>query len=298
MSIRTSAVICVLSACLTASGLVAMARADRIFATNLGSVHEYDESGQLVRTYSPATIRNAAGIAVDSRGNVYIGQASTVWRYRPGNDIPEAFASLSYPVDIEVASDDTLFVSDFTEGSISHFDQDGNLLATPLVNQVNLTGIDIDSNGNLLAYVRDSSGGGTVERITPAGDFLQSIKVNTAPNFLALDDVDNIYVQGGKGDMIDRFLPDGTYAGIYLSDVAMPFGLDFDSAGRLYVAQYVGPVRRYNTDGSLDDSFSLPVSGFNVYVHRGVSVPEPNTGLLAIFGVGVMLRKFRGIAAR
>ena len=71
------------------------------------------------------------------------------------------------------------------------------------------TGVAVDGNGNVLVA---DSGNGRIEKFSPTGTFVTSIKQFEAPNGIAIDHAGNIYVaEIGSKHRVQKLGPDGTF---------------------------------------------------------------------------------------
>lgn len=139
-----------------------------------------------------------------------------------------AQATLISPEAIAVASDGSVYVSDFVGDRVFR----------------------VAANGALVAV----AGGGS------AGDGPATKAFLNHPSGLALDRDGNLYIADSQGTAVRRIDRHGNLSTV-LSRVPAPFGLALDSSGRLYVSTFYGDIRRIDAGGSttyLDTSSVRP----------------------------------------
>jgi hypothetical protein len=119
--------------------------------------------------------------------------------------------------------------------------------------------------------------------LPPGWVLLWELAFNSAGDLFESDNSGNIY----------RFTPDGVRS-TFASALSGPSGLDFDSAGNLFVAAYgSGSIYQFTPEGVR----STFVSGLGLSGPRGLAfqpVPEPSIpGLLAISAAAFLVRRRR-----
>ncbi|WP_346865908.1 SMP-30/gluconolactonase/LRE family protein, partial [Methanocalculus sp. MSAO_Arc2] len=164
----------------------------------------------------------------------------------------------SWPEDVAVASDGTVYVADTMNDRIQKFTADGTFITKwgetegwddPKDADGKLyqpAGVAVDSAGNV--YVADTwndriqkfTGDGTF--ITKWGSFGTGDGQFLGPTGIAVDAAGNVYVADTYNDRIQKFTPDGTFItkwgsyGTGDGQFWMPRGVTVDSAGNVYVA--------------------------------------------------------------
>lgn len=210
-----------------------------------GDIDTFNSSGTL--TSSTANdFAGASAIAVDSSGNMYLAQGSTVKRY-DGN-----------------------FLSVFTEYG-SYGSNAGQI--------VSVTGLASDANNNI--YIAENHIGDPpkIEKFNNSGTHQVTIgQNNNAFNLVRsgviYDSYGNLYVSDSGNSIVRKYdssraetLRIGTYGSYGGSDGQFnkPFGVDIDSSGNIYVADSDNNrIQKVSSDGSYATSFygsDTPSSG-------------------------------------
>lgn len=209
-------------------------------------------------------------VAVDSRGDVYVGDAETcrIQKFDPAGRFVMGWGSegsgpgrFGRVLGLAVDAADRIYVVDAIEGAIQVFDASGNFLRmwgsasdTPLGGEFFwASNIAVADDGS--SYVTDQgtvSGiyGHDVQRFDAAGGFLLKWGLHGAgtgelyhPFGIALDDAGHVYVADSVNQRIQKFDGAGNFLlawgtpGSGPGQFSRPFGMDFDrSSGTLYVA--------------------------------------------------------------
>ena len=194
-----------------------------------------------------------AGVAVDSSGNVFIGNASRVLKVTPDGTLsvfagtgvssgtptagPATFSVVPRPQGLAIDANDNLYIADYTAHRILKVTPGGTLsiiagtgsLAAPTPGPATSSalkfpaGVAVDSNGNI--YVADK-GNNLVEKITPGG---------------------TLSIIAGNGT---RGVP--TAGPALSSSLKDPFGVAVDSSGNVYIAnQGNSTIEKVTPDGTL-----------------------------------------------
>jgi uncharacterized protein YjdB/sugar lactone lactonase YvrE len=212
-------------------------------------------------------LNNPQGIAVDSKGNIYItGGNSTIIKMNPSGAILGWYGSencigfngplgfFCSPKGIAIDKNDRIHIADTYNNRIQIMDVNGNMLGK-LGNVTNPQDIAMDLNGNY--YIPDSSyysaqrgeSGSSINMIQildAKGDRLAQIGSNASqfnlPESVAVDSNGNIFVVDAKNHRIQKFdlnrkfvLSWGGY-GTNNGQFNSPSAITLDAIGHVYVA--------------------------------------------------------------
>ena len=197
-----------------------------------GVIRRFSLTGQDLGNFADHGTRGGfwgpGGIALDSKGDVYVASSSqnAIYWYAPTGTLLGTFASTGMN---------------------------------------NPRGLAFDKNGNL--YVANFSDG-TIHRYSPTGvDLGVFASTGEVARGLAFDSKGDLYVSVyGTTDAIDIFSSAGTYLGAWGSpaDLDAPFGITFDTHGDLFVAnQANGTVREFSSAGVDLGNFVSGLGGIN-----------------------------------
>ena len=248
-----------------------------LYAANFGNSNivklESDASQTLVT--SGGNISNSFGLAIDSKGNLYVGDISSkIIKISPGG-VQSVFTTISsgYAYGMVCDDSDNLYVATGARvlkvtpaGVQSVFAQNG-YLNIPV-------GLAFDSRGNL--YVTNyQSATNSVVKITPAGVQSMFTQGGNITNSwaVAIDGNDNLYVtefnESTLASSIIKVTP-ARVQSVYATGGSLdaPRSLAFDSDGNLYAGNYASDaIVKINTGGSQ----SVFASGDKLYSPLGLA---------------------------
>ncbi|MDD4914917.1 MAG: hypothetical protein PHW13_07750 [Methylococcales bacterium] len=203
-----------------------------------GSVAEYSASGQLLRVLSNGVSLPSA-LAVDSQGNVYVGN----------------------------------YVTDsYGHGSVEEFAADGSLVRT-FTGMTDVQSVAVDGSGNLFVaclagninagkgYVEEFAADGTLERVLTTGI--------SKPISLAIDNTGDVFVASYSGNSVREFSASGTLLRTLSSGVSAPVSVTTDKNGDVFVVNAnsgsgIYDVEKFSASGTLlltlNNGFKNPVS--------------------------------------
>jgi sugar lactone lactonase YvrE len=219
--------------------------------------------GSTNATGSAARFNNPFGVAVDSTGNVYVGDAgnNTIRKITPGGVVTTLAGLAGVAGSVNGTNTTARFNAPF--------------------------GVAVDSSGTV--YVADS-GNQTIRKITPAGvvtnlaglartagsaDGTNSTARFNTPSGVAVDSSGTVYVADTDNDTIRKITPTGvvtTLAGLAKSFGSIdgtnktarfynPYGVAVDSSGTVYVADYYSfAIRKVTSAGVVTTLAGLAVS--------------------------------------
>lgn len=211
-----------------------------------------------------AILDNAAGIALDSRDNLYIADAGADRVRKVTPDRGTAHLELMYAeglIETIAGLGAPYFSGDRGPAARAH-------LSGP-------SALAIGPDGTL--YIADT-GNLRIRKIGPDG-IIQTIagngRTSVQPSAMVLDTAGNLYFSEGQASgRIRKLSPDGTLT-TYAGDLRQPAGLAMDSAGNLYVAETARHmVRKITPDGTVST-----VAGTGTPAYSGDRGPAANATL-------------------
>ena len=122
------------------------------------------------------------------------------------------------------------------------------------------TGIAVDANGNVL--VADTNNG-RIEKFSPDGSFVASIKGFEAPSGIAIDRADNIYVaEIGSKHRIQKLGPDGTFIAQWAPGLYGPRRIAIGPDGSIYIVDSGrNRIVKFSPDGQVLASWGSEGNG-------------------------------------
>jgi len=228
-------------------------------------ISKFDPTGNFLSTIgSSVMLSDPAGLAVDSKGNLYAanfggysGESdalnNTVAKFDSAGTFVGAISNnVNRPFGVLVDAADNLYVGNWFTNNLSKFDSSGTFQTT-LGDSNNINGpmgLVKDSGGNLFVANLNSPIGSNVTKFDPAGLFsgyLGETANLTNPAALAIDSSGNLYVSSG------------------ISNTAM--------------------ISKFDSFGVLQFSWTIP----SVPNTMAIAVPEPSSVVLLLLGAGALL---------
>ncbi len=232
------------------SALVFNATGD-LLVINQGSnaITEYSPGGAYLGVFASAGINSAQGIAIDTAGNVYVGNSGNVTKYTSTGTYLGVFATTG--VGNSVAE-----IAFAPNGDLYSANQDLNNVSV------------YAANG---AYIRSMSTG-----VDPFG-----LLVDGAGNLYVSSYVSQTVTEfSSSGTQINSF---------YTGAGNNPAGLAFDAAGNLLVANAShGNILEFTTAGSYLGVFASGGMDYNYHMTFGPASPTPEPSAIAVFGIGLL----------
>jgi sugar lactone lactonase YvrE len=218
------------------------------------SISSIDSVG-FVSTSTITGLHGPNGLAFDSVGRLYQantvdGSLRTINRFSAGG-IGYTFVNsgIDFPAAMAFDGADNLYVADYGNGKIIKFAPNGDrsiFASTPDL----LNALAFDGSGNLYASVTNQ----TIMKYTTGG--VGSVFANTPPHFavqgLAFDTAGNLFaaMTNGENSRIDKFNTSGGVSTFATNVSAIFYGLAFDGADNLYVANYgSNMIEKFTPDG-------------------------------------------------
>jgi sugar lactone lactonase YvrE len=207
-------------------------------ASSNNAIAKYNPAG--TRTIFASGINAPAGLAFDSKGNVYVTEqgydqgGSNVLKFTPGGTKSTFASGFSLPQGMAFDGAGNLFVTEFFATTITKITPAGT--KTPFASGLsNPEGLAFDSLGNL--YEADY-GSGNVFKFTPAGSktmFASGFSAPAGPFGLAFDSAGNLFVTDYTAGTVSKVTPAGTKT-TFATGIGGPRGIAFDGSGNLFVA--------------------------------------------------------------
>ncbi|WP_234807312.1 serine/threonine-protein kinase PknD [Mycolicibacter senuensis] len=232
-------------------------------ATNAASV-----DGQSVVALDGLSFRlSPGGLALDGDGNLYITNQSMygrVLKLAPGSTNPEVlpFTGLYEPQGVAVASDGSIYVSDFNNRVVKLAADTGEQSELPFAGLDYPEGVTVDAQGSV--YVADRGNNRVVK--LPAGADAQVVLPFTGlrhPDDVAVDSSGNVYVTDTDNDRVVR-LSAGSNAQTDLpfTGLSSPWGVSVDRADNVYVTNHENH-KVMKLDVVTNNQTKLPFVGLN-----------------------------------
>ncbi|MBY0371623.1 hypothetical protein K2X33_13125 [bacterium] len=239
-------------------------------------------AGETDANGTSASFNNLKGLAVDSSGNLYVGESSYIRKVTAAKDVTHLYYSLGAPKGIARDSSGNIFYTDNSQhtvmkvtasGEVSLVAGDtgtsGSSLGTGAAANFNSpSGLAIDSSGNL--FVADM-GNNQIRKVTPAGvvtiaagttggyldGVVASAKLNQ-PSDLVFDASGNMYVSDQGNSLIRKITPGGvvsTFVGSFGAQgwidgtgtdavINAPQAMAMDSSGDFMLCDYSNYLMR------------------------------------------------------
>jgi DNA-binding beta-propeller fold protein YncE len=231
-------------------------------ADNGQFIQKFDTNGYSSR-FTTTSLEDPRGMGLDSAGNLYVANydSGNIEKFDT-NGNPTTFAfPYGVPYGLVVDKSNNVYVADSYNNQILKYaptgsstifgtDDDSGLILN------NPNGLAIDSLGNIYAINGNVN---TMSKFTPSGNgsvFAGIADFYTHGPGLAVDNANNIYCLTNTTE-IAKFSPAGGVPSPFANDPGASYynanaeGMDFDSAGNLYVANYYNDtVMKFDTNGN------------------------------------------------
>jgi hypothetical protein len=209
-----------------------------------------------------ATVTDVTGLAFGPDMNLYLasdlGGAYAIYKVAPDGTV-SLFTSNGVKTPHGMVFDDAgnLFVTQTSESTVRYFAPDGTSTVYADASDGLSHPVDLifDATGNL--FVTNNTGGptgtGSVIKFTPEGEASVFADSGFSKAYgIAIDSAGNIYVSNYGGNTIEKFAPDGTDLGVFISThINGPHGMIFDGDGNLYVASNLTcNIQKFAPDGT------------------------------------------------
>jgi sugar lactone lactonase YvrE len=218
------------------------------------------------------------GIAIDSSGNVFVGDFSAkIFKFTPSGHL-SIFASNVFPFGLAFAPNGNLFEAD-GNGVINEFTPAGveSTFATGLAN---VQGIACDAKGDVFL----ADGQNSIFKYTPSGSRSTFASGLNGPVGLAFDPSGNLFASAELAGTIYKFTPNGVRS-TFASGLTSPWGLACDAKGDVYDAETTtGIIYEFSPSGARS-TFASGLAGPNLMsFNPPTAIPEPSSLFLMIGG--------------
>jgi sugar lactone lactonase YvrE len=296
-------------------GLMTMsARADILYASNLGSIDKVPSTG-IPSTFDTVALNNPQGIAFSLSGNLYVANsgANTIEEFSLGGADLGTFATatsgLDGPVGMAFDRAGNLYVANQTKsttGTTSTIEKFtpagvGSVFIPNTAGLGTPSGLAFDSAGNL--YVANDLNN-TILKFSSTGSPLGTLSNGSTglsgPDGLAFDAAGNLYVASSNSNAIVKFTSLGVASVFANSGLSTPVGLAFDSAGNLYAANSGnGTVEKFSSSGSpsaFATGFGFGSPEYLAFTNDAgqplaLPIPEPSAGVSLLLAAGGLLAR-------
>jgi sugar lactone lactonase YvrE len=235
------------------------------------SIYKYHPDGTGGTVFS-TTPGNAGGLAFDSVGNLFAGDADYGNIYKiPPDGIQSTFAiGLSEPYGLAFDTAGNLFAADIVSGTIYKYAPDGT--PSTFTTGVNSpTALAFDGTGNLFVVEYQS---GRIYKYAPDGTPSTFATGPIDSVGLAFDSAGNLFEPDFLGGTIVKYAPDGTPS-TFATGLSSPAGLAFDASGYLFVAEhYSGNIYKFAPNNGTPIAFLYGLS-YATFVAIQPPAPTP-----------------------
>jgi serine/threonine-protein kinase len=225
-------------------------------------------SGQSVLPLDGLNFRlSPGGLALDRDDNLYITNQSMygrVLKLAPGSSSPEVlpFTGLYEPQGVGVATDGSIYVSDFNNRVVKLVPDTGEQTELPFSGLNYPEGLTVDAQGSV--YVADRGNNRVVK--LPAGADAQVVLPFTGlrnPDDVAVDSIGNVYVTDTDNDRVVRLSAGSdTQTDVPFTDLSSPWGVSVDRADNVYVTNHESH-KVMKLDAGTSNQTKLPFAGLN-----------------------------------
>jgi hypothetical protein len=231
------------------------------FVVRLGGT-EGPEDGRFVSVRGLTTAPNGTLYAAESSRGVWVFNNEGIMLNTFGeNELLDAY-------DVALGSEDTVYVADYGQNAIVHFDSTGGVIGRwgetgDQQEQFGLQSpqrIATGPDGNVYALdnrIAGGSGASSVVKFTPEGVFIERINLpqGSAPNDLALDGEGNIYLADPFSNAVLKVDAQAQvlarFGEAYTEEGITPGAVDVGEDGTVYVATWGSGILAFAPDGSL-----------------------------------------------
>lgn len=207
------------------------------------------------------------GLALDGDGNLYITNQSMygrVLKVAPGSSDPEVlpFTGLYEPQGVAVATDGSVYVTDFNNRVVKLAPDTGEQTELPFAGLNYPEGLTVDAQGSV--YVADRGNNRVVK--LPAGADAQVVLPFTGlhnPDDVAVDSTGNVYVTDTDNDRVVRLNAEsGGQTDLPFTGLSSPWGVFVDRADNVYVTNHENH-KVMKLDAGSNNQTKLPFAGLN-----------------------------------
>jgi streptogramin lyase len=214
-----------------------------------GGYSEYSSSGTLIGNFGtsgPGAVTAGVGCAIDSSGNVYIGDGATdvVDEFTSTGAYIKTFTATALnDVDgVAVDSSGNVYVANYSSSSVVVFNSSG--VQTWQINTGNPEiGIALDPSGDIWVAGRSSK----LQHYTPSGQLLgtfgtisstSALGNISSPYAVTVDPAGNVYLTDGQLTGVNKLNTSGQFVSYIGSGTLQEFndGVAVDSSGNVYVS--------------------------------------------------------------
>ena len=225
-------------------------------------------SGQSVVPLDGLNFRlSPGGLALDGDENLYVTNQSMygrVLKLAPGSHNPEVlpFTGLYEPQGVAVATDGSIYVTDFNNRVVKLAADTGEQTELPFTGLNYPEGVTVDAQGSV--YVADRGNNRVVK--LPAGSDEQVVlpfKGLRNPDDVAVDSRGNVYVTDTDNDRVVRLnAGSDTLTELPFTGLASPWGVSVDRADNVYVTNHENH-KVMKLDVATNNQTKLPFAGLN-----------------------------------
>jgi DNA-binding beta-propeller fold protein YncE len=223
-----------------------------------------------VTTLVSSGLNQPGGVAVDSAGNIYIGDtfnnAVKEWSVASNTVTTLVSSGLSQPFGVAVDGMGNVYIADLGQNAIKEWMAASNTVTTLVASGLSVPyGVAVDSAGNL--YIANTFNN-TIEEWSAASNTVTTLVSSglNRPGGLAVDRAGNVYIADTFNSAIKEWsAASNTVTTLVSSGLSYPYGVAVDGAGNVYIAG--------NTENVIKE-WSAASNTVTTLVSTGVSYPE------------------------
>jgi sugar lactone lactonase YvrE len=246
--------------------ITSVAPVDFVYVSDSGSgnVYKYTTTGTNLGVFVSG-LNNPTGVAVDSAGNVYVGNSyGSIEEYTSTGTDLGVFVSGGYgvsgPLGLAFDSSGYFYIAAEYTGRVEKISPTGTDLG-PFTTAlpIDVPPLDVKVDGVGAVYI--SYGTGVIEKFSSSAADLGEFAPGSG---IALDGAGDVYISNQGAGTVIEYSSSGTVIRTIASSLTNPFGVALDGAGNVYVTNQNGTtVEEFSPTGVDLGTFATGFAGTN-----------------------------------